>query len=118
MFQIYVCEVGDFDQGRPFMEQFLVTPVSIPTVSGYVAMVIPLFSRITGVVSQLDMVKEAAEVILSSASSTPASVSRARAGLGLLAVQENDLAGALEQYAALGSSRGTMLWWLISADRC
>ena len=66
------CEVGDFDQSRAFMERFLVAPVSVPTVSGYVAMVIPLFSRITGVVSRLDMAKEAAEAILSSASSTPA----------------------------------------------
>jgi len=36
------CEVGDFDQGRAFMERFLAAPVSIPTVSGYVTMVIQL----------------------------------------------------------------------------
>ena len=111
------CEVGDLDQSRAFLEQFLVAPMAGAVTPGYVAILMPLFARITGGVSHLDLAKEAAEGILSSDSSNPNALSRARAGLGLQAVLENDGVGALAQYAALESARGTMLWWMISGGR-
>ena len=116
------CELGDFTQSKARLDELLeVVRTSIGrariTAAGYVALVIPLFARITGILDQLDTAKRAGETILSSRFAHPNAVSHARAGLGLVAFLRDDLAAAGEQYAELGSVRGTMLWWFVSGDR-
>ena len=83
----------------------------------YPGTVLPLVSRITGVVSQFDVAEAAAQTILSSPSATLPSVSLARIGLALMAVQRGDVSTAQEQYDALWSAQNTMVEYLISADR-
>ena len=80
-------------------------------------MLIPLVARITGVDDLLRVAEVAAQNALESPSANPNVITRARAGLALLAVRHGQVPAAEEQYAALQSARGIMLWWLISGDR-
>ena len=116
------CEVGEMDKGQAYLGQLLEEmrlslPGQYPLTHAYSAMVIPLAERITGSGYLLDVVEAAAKNALDSPSANPNVTTRARAGLALLAVQRADVAAAEEQYGALGSAKGIMLWWLISGDR-
>ncbi len=61
----------------------------------------PLVVQITGDTQHADLARTAARAVLSSPVSDPRSAWVANIGLALLAVQESDLAGAEELYAAL-----------------
>ena len=116
------CEVGELDKGQVYLEQVLERmrlspPDQQPLDHAYPAMLIPLVANITGVDDLLGVAEEAAQNALASPSVNPNVTTRARAGLALLAVQRGDVAAAGEQYAALQSARGIMLWWSISGDR-
>ncbi|MFQ6028788.1 MAG: helix-turn-helix transcriptional regulator [Dehalococcoidia bacterium] len=115
-------ESGDLDQGHRYFERLLEVSLASRSRStnptGIIAFLIPSFARVIGIVDQLDIAREAAESVLSSSSIAPIHISRARAGLGLLAVHEGAAAAAAAHYAALlESSRGILLWFLLSGDR-
>ena len=105
-------EVGDFDQGRIYLDRFLET-VRLnspgPTVP-YAAMAstLSIIARITGVTDWFDIAEEGAAAVLSSPSAAPNIVEVARAGLAFIAVQRGDAAAAEEQYGHLESRRGVL----------
>ena len=71
-------------------------------------------ARISGVVERLGVAEEAAGAVLSSPIATPWVARHARVGSALIAVQRDDANAAAEQYAALGSQRGTILVDLVT----
>jgi DNA-binding CsgD family transcriptional regulator/tetratricopeptide (TPR) repeat protein len=107
-------ELGNFSQGETYLKRLVeihhqTRPA--PT-TGYAipAVIIPLVARIDPAVDGLDVARATAEVILSELSASPPLVIIvARAGLALLAVLEDNVHSAQEQYTALVSQRGTML---------
>ena len=105
-------QAGDLAEGEAHLEQAVEvmrsrTPDATP---GYTwpAARIPLVARITGGTDRFDVAQTAAEVVLTS-SPAPLLASFARAGLALMAVQQENVEAASEQYAALESLRGTFL---------
>ncbi len=70
---------------------------------------IPAIARTTGVADWLDIADGCAQTVLSSPSVTHGMGLLARAGLGLTAVQREDIAAAEEQYAALEPARDTLM---------
>ncbi len=111
------CELGNFEQAGHYRERFLNAPSSGSTGGGYIAMLLPFVSRITGEVRGLDLARETAEGIITDPYVNPNALSRSRAGLALLSVLEENSEEAITQYEELKSCHGTMLWWMISADR-
>ena len=104
--------MGDYDQGEAYLERLLNAwglTMPGPTVD-YIgpAMVIPMISRITGLVERLDIAETTAQAIISSSPASSIIAMSARASLALLAVIRADVAVAEEQYVALESQRGTM----------
>jgi len=106
-------EVGDIGQAESHLERLLeLMRLSTPGVSGLYALsvaAIPIIARITGAANWFDVAEEAAEGLLSSPFPSPLFDLWARVGLGLMAVQQGDVAAAKEQYAALQSESGIML---------
>jgi tetratricopeptide (TPR) repeat protein len=107
--------VGDFSQGDIYLERLLevmrlTAPGPNAEYSGP-ALVIPLVARIAGVPDRFDIAENSAELVLSSPSVTPIMTNFARQGLALMAVQRGNVVAAQEQYAALQSSRGTIVWY-------
>jgi len=80
------------------------------------AITLPAVARITGNQDRLDVAENASGIVLLSPSCTPLMALLSRVGLGLTAVQRLDVAAATEQYFALQSAKGVMIW-LISGDR-
>ena len=112
--------LGDFKSGDSYIDRLLnlmeATPPGPDIEHAIPAITIPAVARITGSQELFDAAEEAAKTVVSSPAGTPLMVLLSRAGLGLLAVQQNDVAAAGEQYAALQSAKGVMIW-LISSDR-
>lgn len=110
---LFEYEMGHYVQGDTYLERLLeVMRLNRPGPSApymYPAFVIPAVSYITGDTNRLEVAEEAAQTILASSSVTHIIAIFARAGLGLLAVQRDDAAGAREQYTALVPERHTML---------
>ena len=106
-------EVGNFNQGERYLERFLevvhLTRPGPTVAHAWVAAVIPMAARISGVADRFNIAEMAAEAVLSSAYATPVYTIAARIGLALIAVQRADPATAAEQFSALESQRGTML---------
>ena len=114
-------EVGDFDQGNTYLEllrERLRQTQSGPTLEfGFATLAIPVVSRISGIDLGFEATSQAAEVVLKSPSSTLFITSMARAGLALMAVQNNDGAAAGAQYPELEPLGGTVLAWTMAGDR-
>ena len=112
--------LGDFKNGDAYIERLLdlmqVTPPGPDIEHAIPALTIPAVARITGTQDRFDAAEDAARIVVSSPSATPLMVLLSRAGLGLMAVQRQDVSAAGEQYAALQPSKGVMVW-LISVDR-
>ncbi len=112
-------EAGEFDRGAALLQRLLeaIPPSAArPGVQYSVpAQIIPWVARITGVLDRLDVAEAAAQSVLASPFANPIYVLHSRASLGLLAVLRGDAAAASEQYEALESWRGLMLW-VNSAD--
>ena len=115
-------EVGEFQQGEMFLDRLV--DVMGQTESGpwtqysYVAIAIPLAARIAGVKDRFDVAASAAGTVLSSKFASPLFTEKARASLGLMAVEEGDLDSCHEQYAALVDQSGTILTGVLaSVDR-
>ena len=112
--------LGDFKGGEAYIERLVelmqLTPPGPDIEHAVPAITIPAVARITGSLDRFDVAENAASTVLSSPFGTPLMVLLARAGLGLIAVQQLDVAAAGEQYAALQSAKGVMIW-LISTDR-
>ncbi|MFQ6027770.1 MAG: LuxR C-terminal-related transcriptional regulator [Dehalococcoidia bacterium] len=104
-------ELGNIDEGEAYLERLLEVMQSPQSSAGefrFVApvMVIPLASRITGVAGRFDIVERAAQTVLASPAVGNLTALETNTGLGLLAVQRNDLAAAEELYRSLESHRG------------
>jgi len=112
--------LGNFKNGEAYIERLvdlmqLTTPG--PDIEHAIpALTIPAVARITNDQDHFDVAENAARIVVSSPYGTPLMVLLSRAGLGLIAVQRLDVAAANEQYAALQSAIGVMIW-LISGDR-
>jgi tetratricopeptide (TPR) repeat protein len=115
-------ETGDFSQGEAHLERLvgvmrLSPPGSMPQYT-FTALVIPICARIKGADEWFEEAETAVETVFSSRFVPPHISALIRAGLALMAVQRDDVAAAEEQYAALESTRGTMMAPLgISSDR-
>jgi DNA-binding CsgD family transcriptional regulator len=117
--------VGDFDQGRAYLERLLETmrrATPGPTFEyAYPAIVVPLIAHLAGINNRLEEASTAAHAVLSSPWVTPVLATLARAGLALLAVSWGENEAAEEQYSALRPRSGTMVGGLldsiVSADR-
>jgi len=114
-------EVGEFADGEAYLGRLLesIRKAQRGPSHHYVssAITIPIVARITRIEDLLDVARDAANTVLSSPYTAPIFAQWARAGLGLLAVLGQDIAGAREQYAALEPLRGTRLGPYIAADR-
>ena len=105
-------EVGDFDQGRIYLDRFLET-VRLnspgPTVP-YASMAsnISIIARIAGVTDWFDIAEEGAAAVLSSPTAAPNIVELARTGLAFISVQRGDAAAAEEHHGHLESRRGIL----------
>jgi len=114
-------EVGDFAAGETYLDKLLEAmrlSSPGPTVEYILpAIAIPLVTRITGVIEQFEAAQSAAEAVLSSGSVLPLGAEVARAGLALLAVDRRDVEAATQQYSALQTSRGIMVFHIINGDR-
>ncbi|MFQ6025972.1 MAG: helix-turn-helix transcriptional regulator [Dehalococcoidia bacterium] len=99
-------ETGDFDQGEAYLQKLLdIMRQTRPEPNmdySAVAIVIPRVAGFTDMFNRLDIAKEVADTVLSSAPS-PMFSRVARASLGLLAVLRGDAAAAREQYDVLES---------------
>lgn len=107
------CEVGDFGQGRTYLDRFLEAVQlnsSGPTMPyANMAMMIPVVTRIPGVMDRFDIAEGAADAVLSSPSAASSVVVRARVGLALMSVQRGDVSAAGERSNDLESKRGTVV---------
>ncbi|MCH7841294.1 MAG: response regulator transcription factor [Chloroflexi bacterium] len=112
--------LGDFESGEVYIEKLVdlmeITSPGPDIEHAIPALTIPAVARTTGSLERFDVAENAARIVVSSPSATPLMVLLSRAGLALMAVQQNDAAAAGEQYAALQSRKGVMIW-LISVDR-
>jgi len=114
-------KVGDFTLGDIYLLRLL--EVMHQTAPGpghayaYPAMVIPLGARATGVVDRSGVARAVAASVLSSSHVTRHIAMWANTGLGLVAVVQNDVETAQEQYAALQSGRGIISSHMLAVDR-
>jgi len=117
------CEVGDFETAAAYFDRFLKITQHSPglrgrtSVNAYLAMLIPLYSGFTGNLSYRSIAAQAADIVLSTPTANPNNISRARIGLGLIAVLKHDITAAQNLLPDLEEYKGNMLWWLISVDR-
>jgi tetratricopeptide (TPR) repeat protein len=114
-------EVGSFDAGAAYLDRLMkaasrTTPGPSLEYS-MVACIVPLVAHITGVPRELEVAEKAAKVVLSTPSATSGMANDVRGGLALLAVHRSDVTGARNQYSALESERGHMLFTSIGGDR-
>ena len=112
--------LGDFKSGDAYIEGLSdlveLAPPGPDIEHATLAITIPAVARITGTQDQFDVAERAAKTVLSAPSATPLMVLLSRVGLALIAVHQVDVAAASEQYSALQSTHGVMIW-LISGDR-
>ena len=104
-------EVGNIEEAEAWLERLLEVMQSPLNSTGefrFVApvMVIPLASRISGVISRFDVAEKAAQTVLSSPGVGGLTTLEVNTGLGLLAVQRDDSTAAEELYKFLDSQRG------------
>jgi len=106
-------ELGDFEQGKLFLERLLDAWRQTPTepTADYAtpALVIPVVARITGVPERFDIAETVAQNIMSLPATSPIIEISARVSLALLAVLRGDSAAAKEHYFAIESRRVPML---------
>ena len=114
-------EAGAFAEGDGYLHRLLSvidemqTGPSLEIALG--SMVIPLSARITGNHDRSEIAQAAAELVLSSDSSTPLWAEMGRIGAAMLAVQRGDAVKAREHYGALASGDITALSAFIVFDR-
>jgi DNA-binding CsgD family transcriptional regulator len=111
-------ESGDFDTGAGYLSQLLDT--NLPTAArpgvqyALPAQVLTWVARITGDLDRIDVAEATARTILSSPFAMPYYALWSRAGLGMVAVLRGDVTAAAEQYQALESYHGSMLFTMSS----
>ena len=106
-------ETGEFARGEDYLERTLEIMRSTtpgPNVQEYQvpAWAIPMIARITGGDDHFDIAEEAAQVVISSTSSTPR-LAALKFGRALISVQQNDAAAAERQYSDLAPLRGFVM---------
>ena len=115
-------EVGNFSEGAQYIERLIEAMRLAPSGPNWwhivPAVLIPLSARITGSSQLLATARSAAQAVVFSPLANPMRVALGRAGIALITVHEQDVAGAQEQHEALAASRGTVLTAVgISVDR-
>ena len=96
------CETGNFSQGEAYLEQLLAAVQRTPRGSWLNRrwlMVIPLITRITGVMERLNVAEETAQSFLSSPSVPPVALQPFRIGLALIDARTICSAGFLPELA-------------------
>jgi tetratricopeptide (TPR) repeat protein len=104
-------EVGDPVQGENYLESLvdamrLSYPGPKPEYS-LPAIGIPMVARLTGCTRHVEVAERAASVVLAATNSSTIISWQARAGLGFLAVQQEDATAAADHYASLATEQGT-----------
>jgi ATP/maltotriose-dependent transcriptional regulator MalT len=106
-------EVGDFVQGDAYLEQLLDTEdVAARGLIeyAYFSFAISAIACITGAMNHFDSARKAAETTMTSPYAIPFVTIFARVGLATMAAQRGDSQTAVEQYAALETERGPVLY--------
>ena len=95
-------ETGNPSEGEIFLERALdsmrLSPKGPNLANAIPAFTLPMLWHITGAANRIEVVKEAAEAVLSSINAPPLFAIFTRAGLALLAVEEHDIDEASKQY--------------------
>jgi DNA-binding SARP family transcriptional activator len=106
-------QLGNTDEAEIFLERLAETQrlaaVGPSEPSTFTAAVIPLVERVTGRRGRSAIAEAAAEKVTSSKQATPLFEMIARVGLALIALAQNDVSRAAEQYEELRSQQGTAL---------
>jgi tetratricopeptide (TPR) repeat protein len=114
-------EAGNIGEGETHLERLLEAArltAPGPNISyALAAMMVPAVSRITGVENRMDQAESLTAAVLSSPSVTPIVGMMARIGGALTAVLRGDITAAEEHYPVLRAQRGTIMAFLIAADR-
>jgi tetratricopeptide (TPR) repeat protein len=104
-------QTGDFEAGETFLQRLLDLMRQTPPgpIGEYttVAGVIPAIAYIRGRASRFNVAKEAIEVVLSSPNAAPMVAITAKTGLAWMAIMQEDVEAAREQYEALLPWQGT-----------
>ena len=113
-------DLGNFDQGHAYFDRLtalLDSNNSGPTVeNGWVVSTLALAARITGDTRMFNIIKSTADTVIALKTVTPFVETFARIGKAIIAVMQEDVEAAEEQYHALGLIRGLMPY-LVSGDR-
>jgi DNA-binding CsgD family transcriptional regulator len=115
-------ETGNYEAGQVFLKRLLEiarrAPADPTGEHAGVASLIPQIAYLTGDESQLDLAKEAAEVVLSSPATPPLIATTTRIGRGLTAAIQQDAEAAEEYYTALLPLQGSYIDdTIVSIDR-
>ena len=98
-------QVGNLDDGNRYLDQLVESLEAVTAEPRYdyasVAIILPYVAHITGDFSRLHIAESAAATVLSALNATPLVSRFARLGLGLIAVIQEDVKSAKEQYAYL-----------------
>jgi len=114
--------VGDYQKGEVYLEEMLDAHRLMPSnmvgdLRRCPAVLIPLIGYITGVSSRQEIARTAARDILSSPATSPFVEMVARAGLGLIAILNEDADEAQVQYDILRPVRAAECSGIASTDR-
>ena len=111
-------EVGNFGLGDFYLESMLKTipavDASIGSQYSFPVPTIAWVARVTEKLDRLDVAERCAQSVLASPFANPLFKLMVRVGLGLLAVLQDDVAAATEQYQALESQRSIMVFVICS----
>jgi class 3 adenylate cyclase/tetratricopeptide (TPR) repeat protein len=114
-------ETRNIPEGETHLERLLeAARITAPGPSNFyaiAAMMVPAVSRITGVANRMDLAESLTAAVLSSPSVTPLTGMIASIGAALTAVLRGDVTAAKKYYPVLRSQRGTIMVFLIAADR-
>ncbi len=111
-------QLGNIDETGVMLEQYLealsLSPSGPTTSYARASAMIPFINRISHGADRSDLARKWAETVLASPSVAPLLTFDARVGIALLAVQQDDVTAAREQYAELESEQGT-IWSRVMA---
>lgn len=108
-------EVGNFNEAEAYLNRLLdamnLTPPGPTLEYVFSNLAIALTTRTTGTLNRLEIAKKAGETVLLSPFGTPFVTTVARAGLALIAMQDDDVQAIEEQIEALHTGRGSRHTW-------
>lgn len=115
-------EVGDFASGQKYLDQLMeiagsVQPGMPAFEFGMAGMVLSLTARTANNMDQLTLVESTAKTALASRTTPPTGTERAKTGLAMLSVLQNDPVAAAQYYSEFATRNGMELFFAISSDR-